>query len=250
MEAIVRAADGNHGRAPRNSLSDERILQEALALIDELGLEGLTTRALGRRLGVDSTAVYRHFRSKDELLSALAGRIVGGSGGEPPASTDGDGSLRGQLRNAWLGLRRALLAHPAMIPIVVRRPLRGANTWASAEHALGLLRQAGFGDHDAARAYMALLSYTLGHAMLEVPDAALGSDQAAAELAANRLMYASPPPGRYPNTAADAPHLHGSLDEQFTYGLDRLLDGLGLGADAHAAITTPAPLPPPSQSRA
>src|SRR6266498_3225199 len=102
MEAIVRAADGNHGRAPRNSLSDERILQEALALIDELGLEGLTTRALGRRLGVDSTAVYRHFRSKDELLSALAGRIVGGSGGEPPASTDGDGSLRGQLRNAWL----------------------------------------------------------------------------------------------------------------------------------------------------
>lgn len=106
------AADGDHGKVPRNSLSDERILQEALTLVDEAGLEGLTTRALGRRLGVDSTAVYRHFRSKDELLSALADHIVGG--GQEPGSNDGDGSLRGQLRSACLAIRRALLAHPAL----------------------------------------------------------------------------------------------------------------------------------------
>lgn len=230
----MSAADGNHGRAPRNSLTDERILTEALALVDEAGLEGLTTRALGRRLGVDPTAVYRHFRDKDELLTALADRIVG-SANQPPASTDGDDSLRGQLRNACLYLRRALLAHPAMTPIVVRRPPRGTNSWAVTEHALGLLRQAGFDDGDAARAYQTLLFYTLGHAMLEAPYAALEPEQAAAELTASRLSYASLSPSRYPNTAAVAPHLYGSLDEQFAYGLDRLLDGLGLGAGGHPA---------------
>jgi TetR/AcrR family tetracycline transcriptional repressor len=147
----VPAADGNHSKAPRNSLSDERILQEALTLVDELGLEGLTTRALGRRLGVDSTAIYRHFRSKEELLGALADRIVGSS--QPPASNDGDGSLRGQLRGAFLAVHRALLAHPAMTAIVVRRPFLGANSSTVSEHVLGLLRQAGFSDQDAARAY-------------------------------------------------------------------------------------------------
>jgi TetR/AcrR family tetracycline transcriptional repressor len=230
----VPAADSNHRRVPRNSLSDERILQEALALVDELGLEGLTTRALGRRLGVDSTAIYRHFRSKEELLGALADHIVGSAGCEPPASTD-DGSLRGQLRSACLAVRRALLAHPAMTPIVVRRPLRGAHTWAVTEHALGLLRQAGLSDRDAARAYQALLFYTLSQAMLEAPYAALGPEKAAAELAASRLVYAALPASRYPNIAAVAPYLYGSLDEQFTHGLDRLLDGLGLTAGTHPA---------------
>ena len=245
----MSTADGNHGRGPRNSLSDERILVEALALVDEAGLEGLTTRALGRRLGVDSTAVYRHFRSKDELLSAMADRIVG-SGSQPPASTDGDRSVRGQLRSSLLGLRRALLAHPAMTAIVVRRSPRGANPWAVTEHALGLLRRAGLSDQDAARAYQALLFYTLGHALLEAPYAALGPDQAAAELTARRLLSASLPASRYPNTAAVAPHLYGSLDEQFAHGLARLLDGLGLGAGDHAPITIPASGSPTGQSRA
>jgi TetR/AcrR family tetracycline transcriptional repressor len=235
----VPAADGNHERAPRNSLSDERILQEALALVDELGLEGLTTRALGRRLGVDSTAIYRHFRSKDELLGALADRIVGSS--KPPASTDGDGSLRGQLRGAFLAVHRALLAHPAMTAIVVRRPFLGANSSAVSEHVLGLLRQARFGDQDAARAYQALLFHTLSHAMLEAPYTALGPERAAAELAASRLTLASLPASRYPNTAAVASHLYQSLDEQFAYGLDRLLDGLGLEAADRSATTASTP---------
>jgi TetR/AcrR family transcriptional regulator, tetracycline repressor protein len=243
------SADGNHSRAPRNSLTDRRILQEALALVDETGLEGLTTRALGQRLGVDSTAVYRHFRDKDELLGALADHIMG-SANQPPVGTDGDGSLRGQLRSACLCLRGALLAHPAMTAIVVRRPPRGTNTWAATEHALGLLRQAGLSDQDTARAYQALLSYTLGHAMLEAPYAALDPEQAAAELAASRLGQASLPANRYPNIAAVAPHLYGSLEEQFTYGLDRLLDGLGLGAGDHIPMTTPASGPPTIQSHA
>jgi AcrR family transcriptional regulator len=226
-EALVSAGGHSDPKPSRNSLGDERILDEALALVDEWGLEALTTRALGQRLGADPTAIYRHFRSKDELVNALADHIVGGAN-QPPVSSDGDASLRGQLRSFCLTLRRALLSHPAMTAIVIRRPPHGTNTWAATEQALKLLRSAGFDDGDAAHAYQSLLFYTLGHAMVEAPYAALDPAQAAVELAATRLMYQALPAPDYPNTAAVAPHLYGSLEEQFAYGLDRLLHGLGI----------------------
>jgi Tetracyclin repressor-like, C-terminal domain len=98
-------------------------------------------------------------------------------------------------------------------------------------HSNDTLHQAGFEDGDAAHAYQALLFYTLGHAMLEAPHAALDPAQAAAELTASRLMYQALPADDYPNTAAVALHLYGSLEEQFAYGLDRLLDGLDPARD-------------------
>ena len=70
----------NHGTAPRNSLTDERILQAASPWSTRLAWRDSSLAFWGGRLGVDSTAVYRHFRS------------------------------------ACLDLRRALLAHPAMPP--------------------------------------------------------------------------------------------------------------------------------------
>ena len=62
------------------------------------------------------------------------------------------------------------------------------------------------------------------------------------ELAASRVMYQMLPAGEYPNTAAVAPHLYGSLEEQFAYGLDRLLDGLGIARDVTSRRLTPGQL--------
>jgi TetR/AcrR family transcriptional regulator, tetracycline repressor protein len=230
-EGTVAAAGGDQEKVLRPNLSEDHILAEALALVDESGLAGLTTRALGRRLGVDPTAIYRYFRSKEELLRALADHILNAP---RPLDAVGDGDLRGWIRGVCLALRRALLAHPAMTPIVVRRPAPGTNTWAATEQALGLLRQAGHSDADAARVYQTLLFYTLGQVALEAPYAALDPEQAADELTASRLTYQSLPASRYPNINRVAPYLYGSLDEQFTYGLDRLLDGLGIDGDKSA----------------
>ncbi len=53
-------------------LTRERIVAVALALLDEVGQEGLTTRRLAKELGVRSPALYWHFRSKRDLLDAIA----------------------------------------------------------------------------------------------------------------------------------------------------------------------------------
>ncbi len=47
------------------------ILGAARRLVDEEGLGALTMRRLGERLGVSATALYRHYRNKDEILELL-----------------------------------------------------------------------------------------------------------------------------------------------------------------------------------
>jgi len=63
------------------------LLDEALATIRAEGVDGLTLREIGARLGVSRTALYRHFADKRALLTAVA--------------TEGFRTLRQQLVTAW-----------------------------------------------------------------------------------------------------------------------------------------------------
>jgi AcrR family transcriptional regulator len=63
------------------------LLDEALATIRNQGVEGLTLREIGARLGVSRTALYRHFADKRALLAAVA--------------TEGFRTLRQELVGAW-----------------------------------------------------------------------------------------------------------------------------------------------------
>ncbi|HEY2594386.1 MAG TPA: helix-turn-helix domain-containing protein, partial [Chloroflexota bacterium] len=52
------------------------ILAESMRLLDEDGIDGFSLPKLGRALGADQTAVYRHFASKDDIVVALADRLI------------------------------------------------------------------------------------------------------------------------------------------------------------------------------
>jgi AcrR family transcriptional regulator len=54
----------------------DRLLDAAGACLDEVGLEGLTTRAVLERAGVSAGTLYHYFSGKDELVMALAERIA------------------------------------------------------------------------------------------------------------------------------------------------------------------------------
>ena len=72
------------------------------------------------------------FRSKDELVNALADRIV--DTGTQPVTSNGDANPRGEFRSVFYRAPPALLVHPAMTAIVVRRP-RGVEHLGDHEHA-------------------------------------------------------------------------------------------------------------------
>ena len=82
------------------------LLDEALATIRAEGVEGLTLREIGARLGVSRTAIYRHFADKRALLAAVA--------------TEGFATLRAQLLKAWGEGGRGQTAFEAMGVAYVR----------------------------------------------------------------------------------------------------------------------------------
>jgi TetR/AcrR family transcriptional regulator, tetracycline repressor protein len=93
------------------TLDRQRIVEEAVALLDAEGLDGVTTRKLAARLGVQSPTLYWHLPNKAALVTALAEAILDQ---EFPELTPPGPRERWQDWLAALAgrLRRALLAHP------------------------------------------------------------------------------------------------------------------------------------------
>jgi TetR/AcrR family tetracycline transcriptional repressor len=73
-----------------------------------VGLDGLTGRRLAAELGVQSPALYRHFRSKQELLDQMADAIIRAARMGPPR--DGE-SWQDWLARRARAFRRSLLGH-------------------------------------------------------------------------------------------------------------------------------------------
>lgn len=59
-----------------DALTRDAITRAALELLDEVGLDALSTRRLASKLGVQSPALYWHFRNKQALVDAIGDEIV------------------------------------------------------------------------------------------------------------------------------------------------------------------------------
>ncbi len=196
-------------------LSKGVIVDACIELADREGLGAVTLRRLGAELGADPTAVYRHFRDKGELLTAVADRLLGSvlAGYRP------SGNWRQDVREVVLGARRMYLAHPALAHVVATSPAPLTNNQRLAETVFGGLRSAGLDDPVAARAGEVIENYAAGASSL---DAVVGSDVDTAW----RTSFAMLPPEEFPNAVAVAPHLYRDDEASFTFGLELILDGL------------------------
>src|SRR5258708_34542801 len=91
----------------RPPLDPERIAREALALIDEAGLEELSMRALAGRLGVEAMSLYHHVSNKDTLLDLVMELLVA------EVAIPATGMWETRMRDAIRAHRAVALAHPA-----------------------------------------------------------------------------------------------------------------------------------------
>jgi AcrR family transcriptional regulator len=102
-------------------ISRRRALEAALSIIDSEGLEALSMRRLARELNVNGASFYYHFKNKDEILIGAALLALE----EVRVPSDRDGDWREWLIDNALTYRQALLAHPALAPVLLKRhPLR------------------------------------------------------------------------------------------------------------------------------
>jgi AcrR family transcriptional regulator len=145
------------GGLPRGSLTRELLVRESLRLLDKDGVAGFSLPKLGRALGADPTAIYRHFASKDDLVLAIAEALIeeGLSGLEP--SECWIGTLRELARRA----RRMSLAHPAAASLTNYRTTQGPAEMRAVDMIIGALHQAGYTGKEAAVTYRAFGDFTL-----------------------------------------------------------------------------------------
>lgn len=210
-------------RRARASLSADLILDTALDLIDGGGESALTFRQLGRQLGADPTAVYRYFRSKDDLLLAMADRIFEQTLPTVPMQPD----WRATLRAMALAAYEALLRHPRLAVLVAARTTQGPGEARAIERILAALDDAGLPPVEAVEVWRALGDTVLAWAGLTAAFIAMPTDLRAKDEAAWTQTYPALPPGDFPHLTAAGPYLAAAdQSDMFPVVVELLLDGV------------------------
>jgi AcrR family transcriptional regulator len=206
-----------HGSArARSGLSRERIAAAALALVDREGLAALSTRRLGDELGCEAMSIYHHFPSKAHLMDALVDLMLA----EARVPAAGEGHWLERLRLAAHGFRAMALKHPEFFPFFAVHRLNTRAGVAFVDGIIGILREAGFSDGDAARYFRELGYYLTGAALDETAGYARGPS--AAEPVSDATIAAE-----FKHLAAAAPYFQPvHFPATFETGLEILLEGI------------------------
>lgn len=147
------------------SLDRQRIVAEAVALLDAEGLDGVTTRKLAARLGVRSPTLYWHVPNKAALVTSIAEAILGEQFDtmSPPGP---DERWQDWLIALAERLRRALLAHPDGARIISTAQL-SLKMAAISELAMSTLVARGVSLRDARVIVLTVERFTVGHVLEE-----------------------------------------------------------------------------------
>jgi TetR/AcrR family transcriptional regulator, tetracycline repressor protein len=208
------------GRPPR--LTRDQVVTAARRIAAGEGVERLTMRRLADALAVMPNALYTYFPDKAAILDAVLDDLIGDVERPDPRA-----SPRSGLVSLMASYRSLLLTQPGLIALTVSRPQVGPKAIRLREDGLMLLKRGGLSDADAVRAYMALFAYTAGFVAFEAGRPA--GERDAEQRADARKVHESLPAEEFPTTRALASRLAKRPgDAEFTYGLERLLDGFAV----------------------
>lgn len=225
MESAAKTREaGSRGQRP--PLTRERVLEEALRLVDEGGLEALTMRGLAERLSVEAMAIYNHVDGKPGLREGISELLWA----EVERSVEPDPDWRQSMRSMAAGIRRLAADHPHAFPLLLATRISPAPGLRAFAAQLEVLRGAGMDERHAADILRAVGGYALGQTMMELSSmsvSAVGEDVAdGAGFDALLALARSLPPDLPPELADVARVVCVSdLKRQFDVGLEALLAG-------------------------
>lgn len=217
---MAAPANRRRGRPERPALSQERVVEAALALADAEGIEGLSMRRLATELGVEAMSLYHYFGGKDEILSAMLDAVYREIE-VPPI----EGDWRDSMRRMAVSFHDTLLRHRWACGLLMSSVDFSEPRMRQMDAVLGRLGEAGLSDTLVDHAYHALDSYVVGFTLWQLPILAIAESlpDLAAQMA-ERLAG-----GDYPHLVAHMEyHMapRASEENAFEFGLSLLLDGL------------------------
>jgi AcrR family transcriptional regulator len=222
-------------RGPKRELSIERIVDAAVEIADAEGLAGVSMSRVATSLGFTTMSLYRYVTSKDDLILLMQERA---SEVMIPDSSVERGWREGVT--AWvLTIRAAYREHPWLVDIPISGPPITPNSLAIVDSFLHEVRSLPLSDGEKMSALLLCTSYARA---TSAQDRDLGAAAAAAadpgEVTGESFFAALAEhvtPERFPDLApifaaggyvADPAAVDASLDDDFTFGLNRILDGI------------------------
>lgn len=201
------------------NLSTERVVAEALSLINEGGLESLTMRRLADRLNAHLPTIYRLVDGKDALMDEMAETILANAMSDfPPDSTDWEA----QVKSLAAGLRSALLAQRDGARIVGGNYAAKSANLTFTDTLVGRMQAIGLVGEHALWAAGAVFCYVLGEVLEQ--QGATGGELETLE----GVLHA----GSYPHLASSPVDHLLDFDARFEFGLNLLISGIRSGSVA------------------
>jgi AcrR family transcriptional regulator len=152
----------------RPSLSREFILEQALSILDQEGLEALTLRRLGEGMDFSYTAIYRHIPGKAALLEGITETLWLKALNRLGSGSHDDATWQSILEHVAVNLRDTLLEHPNAIPLLATHPISTRNELMAIARTLDDMVEAGYEINDLSiNLIMNLTVFTIGHVLAE-----------------------------------------------------------------------------------
>ena len=190
------------GKGRTGPVTAVAVIDAALVVIDDDGLDALTMRRLAHDLGVEPVTIYRQLPNKDAILAGVAEKLwremaaPEGAPSSPPAQVD----WREQVRGMWLALNGLMQRHPNAIPIIARGGAYSPSAGEGTVGMLGVFRDAGLSPDEAAELLHILSACVVGFGF-----ATLWGRQAAVAQTAAAAGVPTSPAGEPPAPAAGEP---------------------------------------------
>jgi AcrR family transcriptional regulator len=202
----------------RPAIPLDRIVTTALQIVDDEGADALSMRTLAQRLDSGTATLYRHFTGRADLITHVVDLLYGSV--EIDAAKLSAMPWQEACKTAAYAMFDVLRQHPNVAPLVGADVLIGPNAMAAREGLIAILLDNGFPPALAARSYATLARYILGFAIQ------LTSHRDDLDDAGLSQVFHNLDPRQFPATVKVADNLPVPLEDEFTFGLEMIVDGL------------------------
>ncbi|CAD5269397.1 MULTISPECIES: TetR/AcrR family transcriptional regulator C-terminal domain-containing protein [Halomonadaceae] len=204
-------------KAPR--IERSKVIETALSLLDQYGIEGLTMRKLAQALQIQAPSLYWHFENKQSLIDGMADALVDGVAKDLPEAQPWED----RVRQVAVELRLALLRHRDGARVFEGTYVVTDNVLRTGEAMISAFMQAGADAELAATSSFTVTYYLLG---LVMEEQALGPESNL-DLAARKQTFLDSAREKHPHSwAAREAIFSEDFDGRFATGLDLLIAGI------------------------
>jgi AcrR family transcriptional regulator len=227
-------------RPAKAPLSEDAVVDAALAILKSDGLEAVTMRRVAAALDTGAASLYVYVPGREGLLQAMLDRVTATVELEAPDPS----RWRAQLHSLLQRLRQALVAHPGIAAMTLADPPTTEAVLLLTENLLGILLAGGLDSQGAAWACDIFVLLVTGAAREDDVRRLRGRGSACGvggvggdrREQADEIYktFAALPPDRFPLISAHAAQMvAGDGDERFRFAIDVVIDGMLARAARH-----------------